>query len=427
LVKHDYYFESGSTYQYLAFHLSQQFLEASMKYPDIELNSFFAWSNRPRIIYGPGIRSEVGFEMTQLGGSKPLLITDQGIMKAGVAQMIIDTIDKSDLKLAGVFDSIVQDARIDSINEGAACYREKQADCMIVVGGGSVMDTAKAINILIGEGQDDFMPLAEQAALWDGARPLPPHIVFPTTAGTASEVTNAIVALDVKNRIKMQVTHPYNADIAMLDPELTIKLPPKITAFTGMDALTHAIEGITSTGAEPIADALGLHAIRLIFKYLPIAVKSPENMTARGNMLIASTLAGLCFGNVMLGAVHATAHALGAHYGIPHGMANAIMLPIVMEFNLESAPDRYMMAADAMGIRMENLNPQEVGCAAVLAVRNLKKEIGLTETLSDFNVSRDREKLAETVDLAASDSQIGYNPRYVEDADIFELYFKAFA
>ncbi|MGD9975602.1 MAG: iron-containing alcohol dehydrogenase family protein, partial [Desulfatirhabdiaceae bacterium] len=249
---------------------------------------------------------------------------------------------------------------------------------------------------------------------------------FPTTAGTASEVTTAIVALDVKNRIKMQISHPYNADIAMLDPELTINLPPKITAFTGMDALTHAIEGITSTGAEPIADAVGLHAIRLIFKYLPIAVRSPEDITARGNMMIASTLAGLCFGNVMTGAVHATAHALGAHYGIPHGMANAIMLPVVMEFNLESAVDRYMMVADAMGIRVDDSNPLDAARAAVLAVRNLKQDIGLIETLGDFNVPRDREKLAETVDLAASDSQIGYNPRYVEDSEIFDLYLKAF-
>ena len=124
----------------------------------------------------------------------------------------------------------------------------------------------------------------------------------------------------------------------MLDPELTVKLPAKITAFTGMDALTHAIEGITSTGAEPISDALGLHAIRLIFKYLPIAVKNPEDITARGNMLIASTLAGMCFGNTMTGGVHATAHALGALYGIPHGLANAIMLPIVMDYNVKDVP-----------------------------------------------------------------------------------------
>jgi alcohol dehydrogenase class IV len=397
-----------------------------MKFPDLELNSFFTWSNRPRILYGPGVRSELGFEMKQLGGKRAYLITDPGVVQAGVAGMVVEEIAKSGLGPAGVFDRILQDARIDIINEAAAGYREAGADCMVVVGGGSVMDTAKAVNILIGEGLDDFMPLAEQAALWENAKPLPPHIVFPTTAGTGSEVTTAIVALDTINSVKMQITHPFNADVAMLDPELTVGLPPHITAFTGMDALTHAIEGVTSTAAQPISDALGLHAIRLMEKYLPVAVQTPEDLIARGNMMIAATLAGMCFGNAMLGAVHATAHALGAHYGIPHGLANAIMLPVVMEYNLESVPDRYRMIADAMGISVEGKDPLDAGRLAVDAVRKLKRNIGLTQTLAEFGVPRDREKLAGTIELAGSDSQIGYNPRYVEESDIFNLYLQGF-
>jgi len=396
-----------------------------MKYPDLELSSFFMWSNRPRIMFGPGIRSEIGFEMNALGGTKVVIITDKGIVNAGVAGMVAQEIEKSELELVGIFDSIVQDARIDIINKGAAFYREKGADCMVVVGGGSVMDSAKGINILIGEDTDDFQPLADRAALWDDAKPLPPHIVFPTTAGTASEITHAIIALDVNARVKLQITHPYNANIAMLDPELTVKLPPKITAFTGMDALTHAIEGVTSTSVSPIGDALGLHAIRLIFKYLPIAVNQPENITARGHMLIASTLAGMCFGNTMTGAVHATAHALGAHYGIPHGLANGIMLPVVMEFNVEEAADRYMMVADAMGINVDGMEPIEAARAAVQGVKDLKKEIGLTERLKDLGVPDDREKLMPTVELAGADSQISYNPRYAEEEDILNLYLNA--
>jgi alcohol dehydrogenase class IV len=296
---------------------------------------------------------------------------------------------------------------------------------MVVVGGGSVMDSAKGINILIGDGTDDFQPLADRAALWDDAKPLPPHIALPTTAGTASEVTTAIVALDVNARVKLQITHPYNADIAMLDPELTVKLPPKITAFTGMDALTHAIEGVTSTSASPIGDALGLHAIRLIFKYLPIAVNNPENIEARGHMLIASTLAGMCFGNTMTGAVHATAHALGAHYGIPHGLANGIMLPVVMEYNIEDAATRYMMVADAMGINVDGMEPAEAARAAVQGVKDLKEAVGLTEKLKDFGVPGDRDKLLPTVELACSDSQISYNPCCAEEEDILNIYLKA--
>ncbi len=397
-----------------------------MKYPDITFDPFFAFVHRPRIMYSPGLRVEVGYEMGRLGGSKAVIYTDKGIVKAGVADMVADEVKKSDLKLVGIFDSIVQDARINIINEGARFYKENGADCMIVIGGGSVMDTAKAVNIMVGQGVSDFQPLADQAALFDGAKLLPPHIAFPTTAGTGSEVTYAMVVLNTEARTKLSVAHPYcNCDLAMLDPELMVKLPPKVTAFTGIDALTHAVEGVTSTAAEPISDALNLHAIRMIFKYLPIAVREPDNVDARGGMLIASCIAGMGFGNSMTGAVHATAHALGGHYGIPHGLANAIMLPVVMGYNIEAAPDRFMMVADAMGINVEGMDPAEAGKLAVQAVRGLKKEIGLSETLRDFNVPEDTEKLIPLADTASGDSQIGYNPNPLEEEDIINLYLEA--
>jgi alcohol dehydrogenase class IV len=211
----------------------------------------------------------------------------------------------------------------------------------------------------------------------------------------------------------------------MLDPELTVKLPSKITAFTGMDALTHAIEGVTSNSAQPVSDGLGLHAIRMICRYLPVAVREPDNVDARGNMLLASTIAGMCFVNAMTGAVHALAHTLGALYGIPHGLANAIMLPHVMAFNLEERPERYMMVADAMGIPVDGLDPLEAGRRAVQAVKDLQREVGLTQTLKDFGVPGDREALQPLVELASGDGQISYNPRYVEEEDIINLYLKA--
>jgi alcohol dehydrogenase class IV len=397
-----------------------------MKYPDITFESFFTFVNRPRILYSPGLRAEVGFEMEQLGGKKVAIYTDKGLVKAGVAGMVAEEVEKSDLELVGIFDNVVQDARLENINEGAEFYRKSGADSMIAVGGGSVMDTAKAVNIMIGEGHDDFRPLADQAALVEEAKLLPPHMAFPTTAGTGCEVTPAMVVLDVEEKVKLSVVHPYcNSDVAMLDPELTVKLPPKITAFTGMDALTHAIESVTCTAAEPIADALCLHAIRLITKFLPLAVKEPDHIDARGNMLIASCIAGIGFVNTMTGAVHATAHALGAHYGIPHGLANAIMLPAVMAYNLEEVPERFMMIADAMGIPVDGMDPLEAGKQAVQAVKDLIKEVGLTETLKDFNVPQDKEKLMPTVELAGTDGQISYNARYVEEEDILKLYLEA--
>jgi len=398
-----------------------------MKYPEIAFDPFFTWVNRPRILYAPGVRKEIGFEMSQLGGTRVVIFTDKGLVNAGVAEMVIAEVKNSVLELAGVFDGVLQDARIEVINAGAAFYRSVNADCLIAVGGGSVMDSAKAVNIMIGSGDADFQPLADQAGLWEGAKPLAPHIAFPTTAGTGCEVTSAMVVLDTQARAKLSVTHPYcNADLAMLDPELTLKLPPKITAFTGMDALTHAIESVLSTGAEPIADALSLHAIRLIFQYLPVAVHEPQNSEARGNMMLASTMAAMGFGNTMTGAVHALAHALGALYGIPHGLANAIMLPHTMAYNIiDERSGRFRMIADAMGVEAGQKDPREVAEAAVDAVKGLLAVIGLTETLKDFGVPTDREALQPLVELAAADGQIGYNPRYVEEADIAALYQQA--
>ncbi|MHB8828314.1 MAG: iron-containing alcohol dehydrogenase [Syntrophales bacterium] len=398
-----------------------------MKYPEIAFEPFFTWVNRPRILYAPGVRKEIGFEMSQLGGTRVVIFTDKGLVNAGVAEMVIAEVKNSVVELAGVFDGVLQDARIEVINAGAAFYRSVNADCLIAVGGGSVMDTAKAVNIMIGSGDTDFQPLADQAGLWEGAKPLAPHIAFPTTAGTGCEVTSAMVVLDTKAKAKLSVTHPYcNADLAMLDPELTFKLPPKITAFTGMDALTHAVESVLSTGAEPIADALSLHAIRLIFQYLPVAVREPENSEARGNMMLASTMAAMGFGNTMTGAVHALAHALGALYGIPHGLANAIMLPHVMAFNItDERIDRFRMIADAMGIEIGQKDPRKAAEAAVDAVKELLVTIGLTQTLKDFGVPTDRDALQPLVELAAADGQIGYNPRYVEEDDIAALYQQA--
>jgi alcohol dehydrogenase class IV len=397
-----------------------------MKYPDLSFEPFFAWSNRPRVMYKVGLREELGFEMGKLGGTKVVIYTDKGLVQAGVTEMVIEAIKASNLKLVGVYDKIVQDARLDLINDGAAFYRKCGADCMVVVGGGSVMDTAKAINILIGGGLDDFSPLAEQVGLFEGAKLLPPHIAFPTTAGTGAEVTYAMVVLNDVEKVKVACAHPYcNADIAMLDPELTVKLPPKITAFTAMDAMTHAIEAITNIGPNPISDGLGLHAIRLIAKYLPLVMKDPENVDARGYLLIASTMAGMSFINSFTGGVHATAHSLGALYGIPHGLANSIMLPHVMVYNLEENPGRFVLIADAMGVNVNQLTPEQAAQAAVQAVRDLQKAVGLTQTLKDFGVPEGREALQPLIDLSMGDSQLPYNVRTLEEDDVYKLYLNA--
>jgi alcohol dehydrogenase class IV len=387
---------------------------------------FFCWSCRPRIIYAPGVRRELGFEMQELGGRSVMILTDRGVTQAGVLLRVREAAEQSGLKIAGIFEEILQDARMEIINEAAECYRRAKADSLIAVGGGSVLDTAKAVNILIGHGQEDFRSLALQGGLYEGAKKLPPHIAVPTTAGTGCEITQAMVVLDTREGVKLSVTHPYcNADLAMLDPELTLSLPARVTAQTGMDVLTHAIEGLSSRGAQPISDALGLQAIRMVFCYLPRAVKDPEDLEARGNMLIASSMAGMCFINTMLGAVHALAHALGARWGIPHGLANAILLPWVMSINGEAIPDRFRLMATAMGIPVAGVSDREVTERMVEKIRELKEEIGITETLGQLGVPNQEEKLMELAELASGDGQMGYNPRYLEPAELVDIYRKA--
>ena len=392
-----------------------------------QVDQFFTWVNRGRILYSPGARSEIAFELGQMGAYKPLVISDTGLAQAGVLHQVISALESSRVEPAGIFDNVVQDARIENINEATQLFRDCRADSIVAVGGGSVLDTAKAVNILVGKGSEDFKPLADQAALWEDAAQLCPHIALPTTAGTGCEVTNVLVVMDNASQAKLSVTHPYcNADLAILDPELTTMLPAKITAFTGLDALTHAIEGVTSTAAQPISDALGLQAIRMISEALPLAVREPDNIEARGQMLIAATLAGMCFCNSMTGATHALAHALGALYSIPHGLANAIMLPLVMEFNSTEAHQRYAMISQALGVSTDREAIEDDDLAAVQAVNRLKADIGLVETLKDFNLPAEASQLSELVELAAGDSQISYNPRPLEDKDILNLFMKAF-
>ena len=184
-------------------------------------------------------------------------------------------------------------------------------------------------------------------------------------------------------------------------------------------------KAITTVSANPISDGLGLHAIRIITKYLPEAMKNPGNVEARGYLLIASTMAGMSFINAFTGGVHATAHALGALYGIPHGLANSIMLPHVMSFNLEEKPERFVLIADAMGVNVDGMTPDQAARAAVQAVKDLQKSVGLTQTLKDFGVPEDREALEPLIDLAMGDSQLPYNPRDLEEDDVYNLYLKA--
>jgi alcohol dehydrogenase len=253
-----------------------------------------------------------------------------------------------------------------------------------------------------------------------------PHIVVPTTAGTGSEVTCAAVVLDRDQGQKILIYEYFNTPkVAILDPKVTEKLPPDLTASTGMDAMTHAVESYVSQQRNPISDAGALHAIRLITKYLPAAVDNGSDMVARGQMQVAALLAGWAFSNALLGLTHAMAHSIGAVCGLPHGLANGILLPHVMRFNLGEVPELIADIAEVMGAKTMGMNQKEAAESAVKEMELLVERIGLTGGLGAYGI--EKERLKECAELAMSDGSIIYNPRMImEPEEVLDVYMKAF-
>ncbi len=310
------------------------------------LPQLFEFQVRPRILYGPRSVREVGFEASKLGGTRAVIVTDKVLRKVGLAQKVADGLEGSGVTLVGIFDDVPPNSEVRVVEQGAAYAREAGCDLLIALGGGSVLDTAKGMNMLLAEGGSllDY----EGAGLL--TRPLGPFIAIPTTAGTGSEVTLAAVIRDEAQGLKLIFNSPFMMpDVAILDPELTLSLPPGLTAATGMDALTHAIEAIVSTAAQPLSDALAIGAIRLITANLRQAVHHGNDLEARGSMLLASNMAGIAFSNALLGIVHAMAHPCGGRYGVPHGVANSILLPYGMEYNLPACAPLLADVAAALG------------------------------------------------------------------------------
>ena len=379
----------------------------------------FVYFGTTKIIFGNGSsNSEVEAEMSALKCSRAIVVTDQGIIKVGLLDKITKSLGE---KCVGVFSDVPQDSGIDVVDRAAAYAREKGADIIISVGGGSAIDTSKCMCILLTEGGS----LSDFEGIQLLTRPQMPHIVIPTTAGTGSEVTWAAVIYDKSKGQKILIVESYNAPrVAILDPVLTTKLPPLLTASTGMDAMTHAVEAISSVQREPIADAMGLHAIRLLNKHLPQCIKNGSDLGARGQVQLAATMAGWSFGNAMIGIVHAMAHSIGAVAHVPHGVANGILLPHCMKFNLPDAEDYYAEIAQAMGVYEQGSTTKQAAEAAVKAVFELTKKIGHPQKLSEFGVTE--ENIIKAADMSMSDGSIVNNPRLVADSgEVLEIYKKA--
>ena len=368
----------------------------------------FVFSTPTRITFGAGSVGEVGMEADRLGIRRVLLVSDRVLAeKTDVVRSVERALGK---RLAGTFLDVPQDSGVDVVMAGYAAAQAAGADGVVSVGGGSVIDTAKGVTILIREGghlrdYEGFQILTRKAA---------PHIVVPTTAGTGSEVTYVAVIKDHEAHRKL-LFGDYNIlpDAAILDPELTFGLPPFLTAATGMDAISHALEAMHSMQREPIADALALHALRLLKEAIPICVREPTNVTARGQQLLAATMAGSAFSNAQVGLVHAMSHTVGAQFGVHHGLANSICMPHVVRFNAAECHDVYADAARALGVSGDG-SAVEVADRLAGALFALAASVGLPTSLKAAGVPRDA--LTALADATLFDGSLVYNPRTVSEA-----------
>lgn len=372
--------------------------------------------------FGPGARKELLGEVRRLGLHKALVCTDKDLIKFGVAQKVLDVLDEANIPYE-VFSEIKQNPTVKNVKLGLEAFAKSGADFLLAIGGGSSIDTSKAIGIITNN--PEFADVVSLEGVADTKHKSVPIIALPTTAGTAAEVTINYVITDEENAKKMVCVDPNDIPaIAIVDAELMYTLPRSLTAATGLDALTHAIEGLITKGAWEMSDMFEIKAIEMIARHLETAVNEPSNPEARDGMAVAQYVAGMAFSNVGLGAVHGMAHPLGAIFDIPHGVANALLLPIVMEFNAPAAIDKYVIIAKAMNAYKEGMTREEAAEAAVEAVRQLSIRVGIPQHLAELGIKE--EDLPRLAKAAFADVCTPGNPRDITEQDILELYKKAF-
>jgi alcohol dehydrogenase class IV len=376
-----------------------------------------AWSFPTRILFGEGSVAETGPEARRLGGRKALIVTDRGIRAAGLALEVQRALEKAGV-VAEVFDDVGTNPTEAEVNAASAAYASLGADLVVGLGGGAPLDVAKLVRLRASH----TLPLAEYDELTGGeakiTQPMPPFIAIPTTAGTGSEVgRSALVTLGHTHR-KTEIFSPrLLADVAILDPVLTVSLPPRLTAATGFDALTHHVEAYCAKGDHPMADAIALEGIELIAKHLPIAVSDGKNLEARGAMLKASMM-GAVAAQKGLGACHSLAHALGAELDVHHGLANALCLPAVVDFNRAAVTLRIARIARILGVKGKDVDTLAFECSGKL--RALRKELGLPGGLAELGVAEAR--LSELATFAHADAAHPANPRPCTREDLLSLY-----
>lgn len=383
--------------------------------PLYEMRKFVA----PEFIFGVGARHRVGFYARNMQARKVLIVTDAGVIAAGWLNDIQHDLTEAGIEFA-VFSHLTANPKDFEVMAGAKFYDEETCDVIVALGGGSVIDCAKAIGIVYANSCD--------VHAFEGVDnvniPGPPLICIPTTAGTSADISQFSIIVNSAERYKMAIiSKSMVPDVALIDPETTMTLAPYLTACTGVDALTHAIEAFVSTANSPIVDVHALAAIELLWNNLETAVMSPTDLTARENMLLGSLQAGLAFSNASLGAVHAMAHSLGGYLDLPHGECNALLLDHVIRFNITAEPERYQRISSAMGLEVQGLTAQQRMNKITNALAEKRNILGLTGKMSNWGV-----KYGDIPDLAyhaVKDACLVTNPRYASVDDLKVIYGEA--
>ena len=370
--------------------------------------------------FGTGSREVLADEIQKRGFTKAFLVADNDLIKFGVVGLVTDVLADFPYE---IFSDFKANPTVTNVKAGVEAYKASGADFVIAVGGGSAIDTAKAIAIIINN--PEFADVVSLEGVAPTKNKCVPIIALPTTAGTAAEVTINYVITDEESGRKMVCVDANDIPVlSIIDARLMATMPASLTAATGMDALTHAIEGYITKGAWHLSNILEINAIKIIADNLRDATFDGSNMQAREQMALGQYVAGMAFSNVGLGCVHSMAHPLGARFDIPHGVANALLLPFVMEFNMPSSIVKYGRIARAMGVDTTGMTDEEAAISAVEAVKKLSLDLGIPQTLSEIGIPY--ESLTQLANDAVGDVCTGGNPQPITEDDILELYKKAF-
>lgn len=381
-----------------------------------------------KVIAGHAALEHIPFELATLGAKRPLIITDKGVRANNLLAPIEAAFESTDAKIAAIFDDVPPDSSLGTVRSAAQLYRDHDCDAIIAVGGGSVIDTSKATNILVSEGGDDLLKYSGAHNL---PKPLKPFFVIPTTSGTGSEVTMVSVVSDTEKNVKMPFASYYlMPHAAILDPRMTQTLPPHLTAMTAMDAMTHAVEAYTCMAANPISDAYATAAVKKVSANLFNVLDNPTDAQGRLELAQASTMAGIAFSNSMVGLVHSLGHALGAVAHLPHGLCMNLFLPYVLEYNKEVNGDKIaelllpLAGADIYAQTPAHLRADKT-IATILTMRDrIYSLTKLPRTLSETGKISEAQ-LDEVAEKALNDGSIIYNPKEASLEDLKSILKKA--